>query len=73
MRLRRILLLAATSLSVVAAHAQPSDAQIIKDLTKPGCIKLVLDPGPTKKVWSSTYTQWFWERGYTSWYPRGHR
>jgi hypothetical protein len=71
MRLRRILLLAATSLSVVAAHAQPSDAQIIKDLTKPGCIKLVLDPGPTKKVWSSTYTQWFWERGYTSWYPAG--
>ncbi|MBL7953941.1 MAG: hypothetical protein JNJ91_02800 [Flavobacteriales bacterium] len=68
MRIRIALALAALSLSVLAAYAQPTDAQIIKDLTKPGLIKLVLDPGPTKKVWSSTYTQWFWERGYTSWY-----
>lgn len=71
MRPHYALLTAAISLGGSAALAQPSDAQLIKDLTKPGCIKLVLDPGPTKKVWSSTYTQWFWERGYTSWYPAG--
>lgn len=68
MRVRLSLLVAALSLCAIAAYAQPTDAQIIKDLTKPGLIKLVLDPGPTKKVWSSTYTQWFWERAYTSWY-----
>lgn len=40
MRSRLLLLLAALSLTVLAAYAQPSDAQIIKDLTKPGLNKL---------------------------------
>lgn len=49
-------------LITTAAHAQPSDAQIIKDLSGPGIIKVELSPGPTKKEWHSAQGQYMWDR-----------
>ncbi|MCB0764251.1 MAG: hypothetical protein KDB84_06075, partial [Flavobacteriales bacterium] len=42
--------------------AQPSDQQIIKDLSKPGVIKVELSKGPTKKEWHSAHAQYMWDR-----------
>ena len=46
----------------LVALAQPSDQQIIKDLTKPGVTKVELSPGPTKKEWHSAHAQYMWDR-----------
>ncbi|MEL6675787.1 MAG: hypothetical protein AAFR61_26505 [Bacteroidota bacterium] len=43
--------------------AQPSDAQIRKDLMNPGIISMKLSNTGGKKVWSSIHAQYFWERG----------
>jgi len=67
MRIRIALALAAVGLSALAAYAQPSDAQIIKDLTNPGVFRVELSPGPTKKDWNSTYAQYMWVRGAIVW------
>ncbi|MBK6832681.1 MAG: hypothetical protein IPG92_18985 [Flavobacteriales bacterium] len=69
MRTRTALLLAAICLSVLAAYAQPTDAQILKDIASPKQLKVELVKGTTKKVWSDTHAQWFWERGATIWLP----
>lgn len=69
MRTRLALLVAAISLSAIAAFAQPSDAQILKDIASPKQLKVELAKGTTKKVWSDAHTQWFWERGATIWLP----
>ncbi|HNR53585.1 MAG TPA: hypothetical protein PKJ19_00335 [Flavobacteriales bacterium] len=62
MRIRFALALAALGLTAIAAFGQPSDAQIIKDLTKPGVLKVELSPGPTKKEWHSAQGQYMWDR-----------
>ncbi|MBX2979511.1 MAG: hypothetical protein KF905_09465 [Flavobacteriales bacterium] len=51
----------------LAAIAQPSDQQIIKDLTKPGVTKVELMPGPTRKEWYSMHAQYLWQRGAYVW------
>lgn len=62
MRDRLLLLFTAMCLSVLAAYAQPSDAQIIKDLSGPGVLKVELTPGPTRKEWHSAHGQYMWDR-----------
>ena len=62
MRIRIALSLAAFGLAAIAVYGQPSDAQIIKDLTKPGVLKVELTPGPTKKEWHSAHGQYMWDR-----------
>lgn len=62
MRDRLLLLLAVLGLAVLAVHAQPGDAQIIKDLTRPGVLKVELAPGPTTKEWHSAHGQYMWDR-----------
>ncbi|MBK8499024.1 MAG: hypothetical protein IPL52_09450 [Flavobacteriales bacterium] len=69
MRYRITLLIAAFGLSTLAAFAQPSDAQILKDIASPKQLKVELSKSATKKVWSSTHSQWFWERWATIWLP----
>jgi hypothetical protein len=59
--LRCLLFAALGVLCASTAHAQPSDAQIRKDLSGPGVISVNLF-GRGAKVWSSTYMQYFWER-----------
>ncbi len=71
MRIRLALLVAAISLTAIAAFAQPSDAQILKDIASPKQLKVELSKGTTKKSWSDAHTQWFWERGATIWLPAG--
>jgi hypothetical protein len=51
----------------LAAFGQPSDQQIIKDLTKPGVTKVELMPGPTRKEWYSMHAQYLWQRGAYVW------
>lgn len=58
-------MVAAICLSAIAMYAQPSDATIIKDLTRNGVKKVVLDPGPTKKEWNRAEAQYMWARGAT--------
>ena len=43
--------------------AQPSDAQIIKDLKSPGVLSVTLSKKGGGKVWSRTDLQYYWERG----------
>ena len=45
------------------AWAQPSDAQIKKDLTSPGVLSVTLSKTGGGKVWSKTDLQYYWERG----------
>lgn len=45
------------------ALAQPSDAQIKKDLTSPGVLSVTLSKTNGSKVWSKTDLQYYWERG----------
>lgn len=47
----------------VSVYAQPTDAQIRKDLSKPGVLSIELSKRGGSKVWSSAYSQYFWERG----------
>ena len=44
-----------------AARAQPSDAQIIRDLKSPGVISVKL-LGRGSRVWSTGYSQYTWDR-----------
>ncbi|MGV3636523.1 MAG: hypothetical protein ACO1NQ_02640 [Flavobacteriales bacterium] len=67
MRPRHILLTVATSLSVVAAQAQPSDAQVLKDISWPGVVRKELRPGTIKKVWSDANSQYYWDRACVVW------
>jgi hypothetical protein len=53
--------------AVIGVQAQPSDAQIIKDLTKPGVLKVELTNRTTKKEWNSAHAQYMWSRGATVW------
>ncbi|MFZ1694595.1 MAG: hypothetical protein WAT74_15465 [Flavobacteriales bacterium] len=69
MCIRPLFLLVASSFSGLAAFAQPSDAQILKDISSPKQLKVELVKGTTKKVWSDAHAQWFWERGATIWLP----
>lgn len=62
MRIHIALSLAALGLTAIAVYGQPSDAQIIKDLTKPGVLKVELSPGPTRKEWHSAHGQYMWDR-----------
>lgn len=71
MRTRLALFIAAISLTAIAAFAQPSDAQILKDIASPKQLKVELSKGTTKKSWSDAHTQWFWERSATIWLPAG--
>ena len=57
-----LLLIAGFSLVAMIATAQPTDQQIIKDLTKPGVLKVELSGGVTKKEWHSTQGQYMWDR-----------
>ncbi len=45
--------------------AQPTDAQVIKDLTAPRTVKVTLGK-PGKIEWFSTYKKWAWSRHFTS-------
>ncbi|MFN0139785.1 MAG: hypothetical protein ACKVQW_06825 [Pyrinomonadaceae bacterium] len=47
------------------ATAQPTDAQIIKDLTAPKTVKVTLGK-PGKIEWFKTYSKWAWSRHFTS-------
>lgn len=67
MRARYVLLTAAISLCAVAAHAQPSDAQVLKDISWPGVIRKELRPGTIKKVWSDANSQYYWDRACVVW------
>lgn len=69
MRFRIVLAFAALCLSALVAYAQPTDAQILKDISNPKQLKVELVKGTTKKVWSDAHAQWFWERGATIWMP----
>lgn len=63
----RLLLLAAIGLFVVTAFAQPTDAQVLKDISWPGVLRKELRPGTIKKVWSSANAQYFWDRACVVW------
>lgn len=67
MRPRLAFLLAALCLSVLAALAQPTDAQVLKDISWPGVIRKELRPGTIKKVWSSANSQYYWDRACVVW------
>lgn len=67
MRIRIALLAAALGLGAIAAYAQPSDAQIKKDLARPGQVKIELSSSPMKKVRATGDLLWYWERGATIW------
>ncbi len=67
MLLRSILLFAALALGVPVLQAQPSDAQVLKDISWPGVIKKELRPGTIKKVWSSANAQYYWDRACVVW------
>ncbi len=49
------------------AFAQPSDSQVLRDIKKPGVLKVELRPGTIKKVWSSAHMQYFWDRAVVVW------
>ncbi len=71
MRYRIALLVAAISLSVIAVYAQPSDAQVLKDISWPGVVKKELRPGTIKKVWSDAGSQYYWDRACVVWRNAG--
>ena len=48
-----------------AVSAQPTDAQIKKDLTGPKTVSLVLGK-PGTREWSSTYKKYVWNRNFTA-------
>jgi hypothetical protein len=52
-------------LSSVDASAQPTDAQIIKDLTHAKTVKVTLGK-PGKIEWFKTYSKWAWSRNFES-------
>ena len=56
------LLVVLLCLMVRGAIAQPSDAQIKKDLTAPGVISVTLSKNGGSKVWRQNDVQYYWER-----------
>lgn len=60
-------LIALALLVPLVAFGQPSDSQIIKDISGPGVIKVELMPGPTRKEWYSMHGQYLWQRGAYVW------
>ncbi|HYJ87477.1 MAG TPA: hypothetical protein VEW46_15560 [Pyrinomonadaceae bacterium] len=50
---------------VSAVSAQPTDAQIKKDLTGPKTVSVVLGK-PGTREWSSTYKKYVWNRNFTA-------
>lgn len=52
-------------LAPIDLNAQPTDAQIIKDLTAPKTVKVTLGK-PGKIEWFSTYKKWAWSRHFES-------
>lgn len=60
-------IIALSFLIPLVAFGQPSDAQIIKDISGPGVTKVELMPGPTRKEWYSMHGQYLWQRGAYVW------
>jgi hypothetical protein len=60
-----VLPLAVIGFASFEAAAQPTDTQIIKDLTAPRTVKVTLGK-PGKIEWFSTYKKWAWSRHFTS-------
>ncbi len=58
---RLLLLPLAVCVLTASAHAQPSDAQIKKDLTAKDTVSVTLE-GRTVRSWSSVWKQYFYER-----------
>lgn len=71
MRIRIATGIAALGLGAIAAFAQPSDAQIRKDLAHPDQVKIELGSSPMKKVRATGDLLWYWERGATIWRKAG--
>ncbi len=63
MRTERFIVLALMVFMARGAMAQPSDAQIKKDLTAPGVISVTLSKNGGGKVWRQNDVQYYWERG----------
>lgn len=61
------LLLCASVLLCSSVHAQPSDSQVLKDISWPGVVKKELRPGTIKKVWSDANKQYYWDRACVVW------
>jgi hypothetical protein len=61
--MKRLFLSLAFAFFSLAASAQPSEAQILKDLSGPGVLSVKLSDTGGGKVWSSTDMQYYWERG----------
>ncbi len=59
-----VMLIVGVSL-VSAVSAQPTDAQIKKDLTGPKTVSVVLGK-PGTREWSSTYKKYVWNRNFTA-------
>ncbi len=68
---RIAVLLAAGTLMPAIALAQPSDQQVLKDISWPGVIKKELRPGTIKKVWSDANSQYYWDRACVVWRNAG--
>ena len=64
---KRSSLFAVVTMCAMAVAAQPSDQQIINDLTNPGVLKVELTNRTTKKEWNSAHSQYMWSRGATVW------
>lgn len=60
-------ILAVAAMCAVAVAAQPSDQQIMNDLSKDGVLKVELTNRTTKKEWNSAHSQYMWSRGATVW------
>ena len=54
-------------LTGIATLAQPSDGQVLKDISWPGVVKKELRPGTIKKVWSDANKQYYWDRACVVW------
>ena len=46
-----------------SAFAQPSDEQVLKDMTNPGIIEVKLTPSNGQKQWNADYGIWEYVRG----------
>lgn len=64
---RFLLLLCALVPVWSSVHAQPSDAQVLKDISWSGVVKKELRPGTIKKVWSDANKQYYWDRACVVW------
>ena len=62
-RIIHISILSILFLMASTLQAQPSDAQVIKDIHNPGVLDIKLSSKPGKKVWNGTHLQYFWQRG----------